>query len=382
MNILHLSPCVPDFRAGHAGAVLMSKEIEALKKDNQVYVVTFCNNAQEEKLLQDHPDYRFIKTSKLDFVRKSLIHFTLPNMFAIRKDRKYLKMICEIIEQQKIDAIHAEYTAMGQYECVKKKYPHIKFCLVEHDVVIQSYERQCDEAKGIMKIYKEIERKKVNRYEKKFLDYADVVVALNTKDEELLHDRYGIKNVCVINPYYGIDFDQPKIKVTKEKSICFVGHMGRNENHVAAMRLINIFNGMNLPGWKLNIIGGHPREELKQQEKENIHITGFVDDINLEIEKNRIAVFPLTYGAGIKIKVLQAFGLGLPVITNEVGAEGIDPDGQVLLLANTDEEFKQQMLTLMNNEELCEEISLKSAEFVKSRFDWNITEQLYREIYK
>lgn len=66
----------------------------------------------------------------------------------------------------------------------------------------------------------------------------------------------------------------------------------------------------------------------KKKECENIHITGFVENIEDEILKNQIAVFPLTLGAGIKLKVLLACGLGLPVITTDIGAEGIDEDGK------------------------------------------------------
>ena len=35
MNILHISPYVPDVRASHAGGVLMGKTVETLKEDAQ-----------------------------------------------------------------------------------------------------------------------------------------------------------------------------------------------------------------------------------------------------------------------------------------------------------------------------------------------------------
>lgn len=381
MNILHISPYVPDMRTHHAGGVLMGKEVETLKKDHRVYVLTFCNNEKESKLLEDHPDYRFIRTSRVYFIRKCLEHMLMPNMFALRRDRRFREMIWETIEKYRIDVIYAEYTAMGQYWRIKKKYPGIQFHLVEHDIAIQSYERQCREAKGLLKIYKNIERIKVAGTERQYVRNADLVYVLNHKDEDLIKDCYGVKNVRVINPYYGVDFSQADAHAEKDQAICFVGNMGRDENHVAAMRLIRIFREMNPKGWKLNIIGAYPREELKQQESAKIHITDFVDDINAEVKKNEFAVFPLTYGAGIKLKVLLAFGLGLPVVTGAVGAEGIDPDGKVLLLAETDEEYREQMEKLMGSRELRRQIGAASAEYVKERFGWEQTEKLYQEVY-
>ena len=381
MKILHLSPYVPDVRASHAGGVLMGKEVETLKQLHPVHVLTFCNNQREKELLRDHPDFGFIRTSPLIFLRKVLTFFWMPNMFALRKDRQYWKKACEIIEREQIDAVYAEYTAMGQYSRLKKKYPGLVFHLVEHDIAIQSYERQCTEAKGIRKIYKQIERAKVWKYEKQYVRNADLVYVLNGKDEKLLAERYGVKNIRVLNPYYGIDFSRTGETGGKEKAICFIGNMGRDENHTAAMRLIRIFREMNLTDWKLNIIGAYPREELKQQESDSIHITGFVEDINAEIVKNAMAVFPLTCGAGIKLKVLLAFSLGLPVITSAVGAEGIDPEGKVLLLAETDEKFRSGMETLMENEDLRTRIGAASLAYVRKNFGWDKSEQIFREVY-
>lgn len=382
MNILHLSPYVPDTRTGHAGGVCMGKEVEALRRHHHVSVLTFCNDAREEKLLRDHPDYHFVKTSPRVFIWKVLSRPWMPNMFALRADRRFRRMLCRIIEEEKIDAIHAEYTAMGQYAAIKKKYPHVRFNLVEHDVVAQSYERQLREAGGLRKVWSFLELLKIRKTEARYLKNADLVFTLNEKDTELLRQLYGVREAEVIRPWYGTDFTDGALPDENSRSLCFIGHMGRDENHLAAMRLIRIFQEINAPGWTLNIIGAHPKPELQRQESESVHITGFVDDINAEIRKNRFAVFPLTRGAGIKLKVLLAFGLGLPVVTSAVGAEGIDPEGSVLLLAETDEEFRQQMESLMNDPLLCQRKSAESLAFVRERFSWSATEALFDRVYR
>ena len=174
-----------------------------------------------------------------------------------------------------------------------------------------------------------------------------------------------------------------KKKVNKiKKSICFIGQMGREENHLAAMRLIQIIQSLNRDDIKLTIIGAHPSEELLKQECDNIHITGFVDSIEDEILKNEIAVFPLTLGAGIKLKVLLACGLGLPVITTDIGAEGIDEDGSTLILAQTDEQIKNEILNLIDNPNKIKLKSNESKEFVQKYFSWNKTVELFDRLYE
>ena len=384
MNILHISPYVPDVRASHAGGVLMGRTVGTLKERNRVFVLTFCNDAKEEEMLKQHPDYAFVRTSRGTYIRKVLQYLWMPNMFALRRDREFRKKVREMIEKEKIGAVHAEYTAMGQYEWIRRKYPGVRFHLVEHDVALQSYERKYRDAKGIWKLYYGIEKKKVERYEGRYVRNADLVFTLNEKDRDLLREKYGVENARVIIPYYGIDpanAEEKAEKEEKEKTICFVGQMGRSENHEAAMRLIRIFREVRPEGWKLSIIGAHPRPELQAEESETVHVTGFVDDINKEISKAQFAVFPLTHGAGIKLKVLLAFGLGLPVVTGQVGAEGIDPEGRVIRLAETDEDYARAIRELTENGELRKELTAASRAYVRKHFDWGATEALYREIY-
>ncbi len=381
MNILHISPFVPDIHANHAGGVCMGKQVEALKKNHNVTVLTFVNNDYERQLIQNHPDYEYVETSALTFVGNILLHLSQPNMFAIRNSNAFKKKFLKIIEEKKIDAIHAEYTAMGQYVWIKEKYPNIIFNMTEHDVVVQSYTRQVHEAKGFKKLYCQIETNKVKKCETEYVRHANTVMTFNEKDANLLKDIYAIKNVKVLNPYYGVDFNNiPQVEKIPY-SICFVGQMGRDENHIAAMRLIKIFQECNHPEWKLNIIGAYPKDELKAMECENIHITGFVDDINTEILKNEIAVFPLTYGAGIKLKVLLAFGLGLPVITTSIGAEGIDEDGKVLCLVESDEEIKEQINVLFSDRESLKEKRQECISFVHEKFNWEKTEEIFEQLY-
>lgn len=82
LNILYLAPYVPDIRACHAGGVCMGKMVETLRKNHNVYVLTFCNDQYEAKLLSNHPEFQYIKTSRLSFIRLILTHINMPNLFA------------------------------------------------------------------------------------------------------------------------------------------------------------------------------------------------------------------------------------------------------------------------------------------------------------
>ena len=255
---------------------------------------------------------------------------------------------------------------------------------MEHDVTRQSFYRKANDSTGLKKLFWKWQLNLATKWEKEYCSKANHVIAVNSKDERLLHEYYGLNNVELMNPYYGVDFDDLSNKQVDKikKSICFIGQMGREENHLAAIRLIQIVKSLNRDDIKLTIIGAHPNEELLKQECDNIHITGFVDSIEDEILKNEIAVFPLTLGAGIKLKVLLACGLGLPVITTDIGAEGIDEDGSTLILAQTDEQIKNEILDLIDNLDKIKLKSNESKEFVQKYFSWNKTVELFDRLYE
>lgn len=385
MNILHISPYVPSLHTNHAGGVCMGKTVETLRKKHDVYVLSFITMPLEEKIIAEEYDSEnsyFIPISNADRIKQGLLHLNMPLMFSARSSKEFKKQFLKIIEERNIEAIHCEYTAMAQYIWIKEKYPNMIFNIVEHDVTRQSFLRKSKDATGFKKLFWKWQLKRASKYEKAYCQKADHVIAVNSKDERLLHEYYDLNNVELMNPYYGVDFDKKSNIEKQPKSICFIGQMAREENHLAAMRLIQIFKSMHRDDIQLTIIGAHPSNELHSFECENIHITGFVDKIEDEILKNEMAVFPLTLGAGIKLKVLLACGLGLPVITTDIGAEGIDEDGNTLLLAQTDEEIKQNILDLIDNPQKLKRKSIESKKFVKKYFSWDKTIELYDRLYE
>lgn len=389
MNILYISPYVPSVHACHAGGVLMGKEVETIREKNNLYLISFINNDNDKQLAKEYADNEaeFFEIKKWQMCLKAILHPFTPNLFAIRIDKRFEKRVCNIIKEKQIDAIHADYTAMGYYQIVKKYFPKIQFNMVEHDVVQQSYKRQAEHAGGLRKIYYKWQLSLVKKKELKYCKRADAVFVLNDKDKKLLFDYYGLdKAVYKINPYYGVDIEasQNNLEQNDEKeknSICFVGQMGRAENKRAALRLIRIFSNINLKNKKLYIIGANPDDELLKFHGGSIVITGFVDDINAAIAKCKIGVFPLEEGAGIKFKVLLALALGLPVVTTAVGAEGIDENGNIIDLAETDEEITKCILKLLADESYYTDKRNKTAEYVRNHFGWNETEKIFDKVY-
>jgi glycosyltransferase involved in cell wall biosynthesis len=127
-------------------------------------------------------------------------------------------------------------------------------------------------------------------------------------------------------------------------SVLFVGNLTRWPNADAAIRLVRDV----LPRLRrltesrvtVTLVGNHGMDPdlLALAGEPEVRLTGFVPDpLPYYLEADALVV-PLAFGAGTRIKLLEAFAWGLPVVTTSRGASGLAvTDGEHALLADSAE---------------------------------------------
>ena len=77
-----------------------------------------------------------------------------------------------------------------------------------------------------------------------------------------------------------------------------------------------------------------------------------------EIERSKIAVVPLLSGSGTRVKILEAWAAGTPVVSTRIGAEGLPGrDGEHFLLADSPADFAAAIRQLLQDEALAATLS-------------------------
>ncbi|MHC4778653.1 MAG: glycosyltransferase, partial [Planctomycetota bacterium] len=128
-----------------------------------------------------------------------------------------------------------------------------------------------------------------------------------------------------------------------------------------------------IPEVSLTVIGSEPTVRIRALESKDVVVTGYVEDIEPFFQKARLFVCPLRYGAGIKGKINQAMGFGLPVVTTAIGAEGIGlVDGENALIADDPEDFARKVVRVYNDENEWRKISVNSMRNVEEKFSPSI----------
>lgn len=110
-----------------------------------------------------------------------------------------------------------------------------------------------------------------------------------------------------------------------------ISALNRVENVKSALWFYeNVFCKLKDTSWNLVLLGSHPDEKLVflSQQDERVIVTGFVKDIRPWLQNCACMIAPLVMGAGIKVKVLEALSAGVPLLTNEIGMEGINAENE------------------------------------------------------
>ncbi|MET0352086.1 MAG: glycosyltransferase family 4 protein [Rhizobacter sp.] len=94
-----------------------------------------------------------------------------------------------------------------------------------------------------------------------------------------------------------------------------------------------------IPDVRLVVAGRHAGPRLRMlaaKYPDHIELAGFVEDLDPLLAGCAGMIAPLLFGSGVKIKVIDALRMGVPVVATDYGAEGIATDGRRGLIVEND----------------------------------------------
>jgi glycosyltransferase involved in cell wall biosynthesis len=102
-----------------------------------------------------------------------------------------------------------------------------------------------------------------------------------------------------------------------------------------------------------------------------IEVTGPVDDAIRELARARVAAVPLLAGSGTRLKILEAWAAGLPVVSTSLGAEGLPAlDGENLLLADTGPAIAAALTRVLESPALRQQLGHAGRLLLEKEFTW------------
>jgi glycosyltransferase involved in cell wall biosynthesis len=119
------------------------------------------------------------------------------------------------------------------------------------------------------------------------------------------------------------------------------------------------------------ISGGNVPDSLRVGS--NVQFPGYAQDVrNLYRRPNTIVAAPLFSGTGQRVKLLEAFAMGCPVVTTSTGASGFPINDRVeAMIADSPSDFAARLRELLSSESLRSKMGATARLMIERHFSWD-----------
>lgn len=267
---------------------------------------------------------------------------------------------------------------------VSKYFPNAKIIAIEEDVAFQLYYRKyVNDRVWVRRFLQKIQYNHLKKLEIFALSKSSLVIVNNQKDRALLLENKVSTPIFVTIPFYHSYEHVPYLG--DKKTIIMYGAMNRVENYSSVIWFVNnVWERLKSDELELLIIGANPNNKLLKLQSQRVRVLGYVENVSDYMKHGLCMVAPLLTGAGIKIKILEAMSAGIPVLTNDIGIEGINAEnGKNFLYCCTPDDYVRTINDISRGVIDSKTISANAKQFIKENFDMNnIIEKMDYKIRK
>jgi glycosyltransferase involved in cell wall biosynthesis len=138
------------------------------------------------------------------------------------------------------------------------------------------------------------------------------------------------------------------------------------------------------PLTRLLAVGRQPPDELRSGPAQDlVEAPGYVDDPQPYWARSQVFVVPLRAGGGMRVKILDAWARGVPVVSTTIGAEGLRyRPGDDILIADTPTDFAAAVLAVLTDAPLARRLATGGRATVEQHYDWRRIYPAWEQIYE
>lgn len=379
-----------------------------------IYVYSFLEGGQTPGMLADKPDFlREVRLAKhVNMIGKSWNLLTRglfggwpfqTTLFYSRANRRAIRAFCEEIRP---DAVIVDMIRLAPYYNCFSDLPCRKILDLD-DLLSRRYVRQSRRSDTgsdllgasadrmtrtsnrilrnsfIKRMILRSESRRCNRAERKYGRLYDSVIFVSESETAAFNRMIGEEKAYTVT--LGVDLDYYRSATQAEKepgAVAFLGNLKYAPNQDSLSFIADkVLPLMRLP-YTLYVVGTAP-DGYEAQFADNPHIVflGRVDDLREAMGKCNVFLSPIAYGSGIKTKILEALAMGLPVVTNTIGAEGLSvTDGENILIRVHAGTMAEAVDDLLADGEKCRRIGAAGQAYIADKHTWDIVWQKFADM--
>lgn len=229
---------------------------------------------------------------------------------------------------------------------------------------------------------------KTREREMSIIRAADATIVHSSTEKEMLDAELAREGrpSSVFLFSWAIEIPGTQVSFDRRDGMVFVGGFQHQPNVDAVLYFAKeIFPlvRQKLPGAVFRIVGSRATPEVLALAGNGIEVVGFVEDLRSVLDRCRMSVVPLRYGAGIKGKIGTSLSYGLPCVSTTIGAEGMElADGDGVLVADEPAAFADAVVRLHQDAALWDAGSRGGLDFVHRNYSLEAGAETVRNLLK
>ncbi len=368
----------------HAGAGRMFQLLKRLSSNYRITLITFLETDEENQFLSEVEPF----CEKIIAMKRT--HPPRWQIFAYEPFDEFLtpemeRAVDQCLEDCDFDLIQLEYTQMA---CYAKRSFGIPILLTKHEVDFAACARRARrESNPVAKLRWLYNYLQVLDREIQLTKHVNAVICMTDPDARELSKFCPSIPTYVINTGVDLDYFQPPDRPAAEPRMIFVGAF----QHLPNVEAMKFFCREVLPlirsrisDIELLIVGSNPPPPIVNlAEIPGVCVTGFVPDIRPFMAQSSIYVVPLNLGVGIRGKTLEAWGMGMAVVSTSVGCAGLRcENNRNILIADTPQQFAEQIFSLVKDPSRRQHLGEEGRRTAEQYYSWERSAQQLDALYR
>jgi glycosyltransferase involved in cell wall biosynthesis len=325
------------------------------------------------------------KRSKLSLAwtgAQSLVE-PLPFSSRVYRSRAALRTLKALAASQPMDVLHVENTLLGDHVT---GLPALGRVLMHHNVESDLFRQRAASDRFLpRRVFTRLEASKMRRFEQRMGPRFGAHIVCSSGDAERLSAIIDGARICVVPNGVDLAYFSPRAASSAQAmNAVHVGGLNWAPNlHGARWLVEDVWPRVrrSVADATLAFVGRTGDAPISRWNAQaGVRCLGEVDDVRPFYAGAALSVVPVHVGGGTRLKILNSWAMGTPVVSTTKGCEGLAarPD-EHLLVADTPEAFAAAVVRLLREPGLREALGAAGRRLVEAEYGWpRIVEQTER----
>jgi polysaccharide biosynthesis protein PslH len=311
-----------------------------------------------------------------------------PYVFFQYQTKAYGENVALAVARSRPHIVHLD--SLDLYQWLDVIPPDVMVTCTHHDIESRLLARRGESVGNPLKARVFLRQSRLyEQIEKDLSPRVAMNLVMSKLDEDYLKTLAPQATVAVVPN--GVDVAEFRTSDTtaafRGPTVLFMGPTYMDANRDAVEYFVQeIWPGVlrKVPAARFVLIGRTPPDLDRQlREMPGVEVRGYVDDVRPHIAEANCFAVPIRVGGGTRLKILEGWAMGVPVVSTSIGCEGLAAvHGDNILIADQAPEFTDYVVEMLASPSAMSSIGAAGRRTVETQYSWDRIGHDLRGLYR